>query len=184
MKKFLFIFALVAGTMLQAAAVRWTTFPGAITDASSNPLSSGIAYLVNATTTVDSNFEASTTIVGSASVTNGSVSLTTSEENLTLGTTYDFYMIVFNAAKFADATAYMISTAISAQPYDNTTTGGPITELSFGSLFEDGGQFTSSTWETFSPTGGSDDPSGDVPEPTVLALLALGVAGLALRRRA
>ena len=77
---------------------------------------------------------------------------------------YDFYFVVFNDADATKATAYAMESAL-----DKSYSG-------MDAKYAVGGAFSSST--AWSPI------SSGVPEPTSGLLVLLGVAGLALRRRA
>ena len=76
----------------------------------------------------------------------------------------DFYAIIFNADKIADATAYMVTTVKEGLVFSTTQTATQGASLSAGEWHAIGG------------------PS-PIPEPTSGLLLLLGVAGLALRRK-
>ena len=87
--------------------------------------------------------------------------------------TYYFYLVVFNNATASNATAYAVAQA---------GTTGQVVVNDKGQVFvptESGPaalEFLDPTWIAYSHIG-------PAPEPTALALLALGLAGAALRRR-
>lgn len=80
------------------------------------------------------------------------------------GTTYEFYLVLFDATRGYVA----VSSVISGIPFDENGAAEP-SEI----VWTDGASLvaTSGGWQKI------------VPEPTALALLALGVAGVALRRK-
>ena len=77
---------------------------------------------------------------------------------------YDFYFVVFNNASATAADKYAIVGALN-QEYS-----------SLDGKYAVGGNFSGASW--------SEVPAPVIPEPTTGLLVLLGVAGLALRRRA
>lgn len=89
---------------------------------------------------------------------------------------HDFYLIIFNANDIENATHFLVSTTKPNATYDPDAdpTGSMIQFITFGP-----DDFLSDAWQQI----GGEPVDPGVPEPTALALLALGVAGVALRRR-
>ncbi len=79
------------------------------------------------------------------------------------GTEYSFFIVIFDEAD----EHVLISSVLSGTPYDEAGTD-PMSSVKW-----DAAGLNDNGWQTIA----------SVPEPTVLALLALGVAGLALKRR-
>ena len=183
MKKIFMVLSLLLASYGFSASFNWEAFDDSITEAHMG----GTAYLVTTATaggTLDvakmfAGFSALTAIPGTidpnyaqadvSSVTNdygvGVVGENT-KSGLKAGNQYAVVIVKGND--------FLISSALTATGLSPDGDGS----LYFDSSITDGVIWQSGTLAS----GGGDKPV--VPEPTVLALLALGVAGMALRRRA
>ena len=161
-------------TSVQAASIIWKLTP--ITASESNAAAAGmVGYFMDASTydafsaltadQVASYAAANYTFTGTTTknARTGVVTLAPTSGNYENESTVQGYVVLFDTADAATADYYVATSVVSG----NIPASGATTTLDFGSVASNGG------WQTTA-----------VPEPTSGLLLLLGMAGLALRRRA
>jgi hypothetical protein len=178
MKKMMMIVAAIAMVgMVQAAQVRWSMANNAVTwlTPANNTATIGQQYyLINAASSAAiiaeinagtfSGASAGVLDIGSASTTKGFVAARTPNyAPFAVGTTYNLAVLVFDQNALA-ANYYQISSSIGQLAWDGTTDIGAAANFSAPN-------FNVANWTAV------------VPEPTSMALLALGAAAIGLRRR-
>lgn len=183
MRKFLFIFVVLCASFGFGAQINWGAW---YLDSS---FANGTAYLIQSESTINVDSIASALQQGipadipssytnwdSGTVTNMSgVTYFTRNPGVSVGAelpgTEHWFVVVVSA----DGSSFAISQEMTAQTSTTIMQG-----LDFNLNMQTGGAVSDDYWTV---VDGSLPVDPDVPEPTVLALLALGVAGVALRRR-
>ena len=177
MKKVILLAVLSFFSMVaSAASLSWSINGRSILnpDGSGSKLSGALAYLVQGTPTNDlvtaikgGTWNPSSAFASGTS--DGGGGATGSVENAAwaAGSTLDVYVIVFDGATIANSNYFMVSSTASGILGNGGDVPGTAATWTAATV----GEFTNG-WQPL-----------NVPEPTVLALLALGVAGLALRRK-
>ena len=160
MKKSLILAAvIVTGVAANAASFKWS---GAnIYGASGDKWSGDVAIFAYATTAT----AADAVKVTSTTISGGSLALTYDWSDATVGTTYNFYMVIEDGDKvFSSAESNPVVLKQGAAQVSGTTT------VAFGNMTNATKTNAADSWQS-------------VPEPTSGLLLLLGMAGLALKRK-
>lgn len=181
MRKFLFIIVAFCASYGFSAQINWGAWY------LDSAFANGTAYLIQSNSTVNVDTIASALQQGipediPASYTNWDSGTVTSSSGITYFTrnpgvsigselpSVDHWFVVVVSD---DRTSFAISQEMTAQTSTTIMQG-----LDFNLNMQTGGAVSDNYWTV---VDGRVEP--DVPEPTALALLALGVAGVALRRR-
>ena len=191
MKKLLtFVILAAVASTASAASVDWKYNSGRngfIADSKGNA-TSGPVYLIFANdasalaTAAENDTFASTlenlkldsVALTSAGKWNGTVDKTATSDKLTVGTSYDFAIVVYDSA----ANQYYVSATATQQAYDETAENPVKKGISLGAT-QIGSTYSGANWASTKPSS-----TPDIPEPATGALALAGVALLFKRRRA